>query len=224
MTKPVSDPADRRAFAALARRARIIPVVTIERAEDAVPLARALVAGGLPVIEVTLRTQTALDGIAAIAKQVPDAHVGAGTIREPAQGQAAVAAGARFIVSPGATESLLDASEDWGVPYLPGAATPSEMMRLAERGITFMKFFPAAALGGLQLLKSLAAPLQDIQFCPTGGIDSSNAADFLSLANVACVGGSWMVPQPAFAARNWRGIEKLAAETRQITNADPQPS
>ena len=218
MTKPVSDPADRRSFAALARRARIIPVVTVERSEDAVPLARALLEGGLPVIEVTLRTPAALDGIKAITENVPDAHVGAGTVRDPAQGQAAVAAGARFIVSPGATQRLLDASKDWGVPYLPGAATPSEMMRLAESGITFMKLFPAEAVGGVRLLRSLAAPLQDLQFCPTGGIDTANAADYLALNNVACVGGSWMAPQSALAARDWSGIAKLAARAREITD------
>lgn len=214
MTKPVSDPADRRSFAALARRVRIIPVVTIERAADAVPLARALAEGGLPIVEITLRTKVALDGIKAIAENVPQAHVGAGTIREPAQGKAAVAAGARFIVSPGATERLLDASADWGVPYLPGAATPSEMMRLAERGITFMKLFPAEAVGGVRLLKSLAAPLQDLQFCPTGGVDQTNAADYLALPNVACVGGSWMVPPPVLAAHDWRGVAELAVRAR----------
>jgi 2-dehydro-3-deoxyphosphogluconate aldolase / (4S)-4-hydroxy-2-oxoglutarate aldolase len=216
MTKPVSDPADRRSFAALARRVRIVPVVTIERAEDAVPLARALLEGGLPVIEIALRTQAALDGIKAIAENVPDAHVGAGTIREPAQGKAAVAAGARFVVSPGATRLLLDASNDWGVPYLPGAATPSEMMQLAERGITFIKLFPAEAVGGVKLLKSLAAPLQELQFCPTGGVQPSNASNYLALPNVTCVGGSWMVPQSAVAARDWRAIAELAAHARTL--------
>lgn len=218
MTKPVSDPADRRSFAALTRRVRIVPVVTIECAEDAVPLSRALLEGGLPVIEITLRTQAALDGIKAIAENLPDAHVGAGTVREPAQGKAAVAAGARFIVSPGATPLLLDASKDWGVPYLPGAATPSEMMRLAERGITFMKLFPAEAVGGARLLKSLGAPFQDLQFCPTGGIDQGNAASYLALPNVTCIGGSWMVPKSAVAQRDWSAIAELAAHSRALAN------
>lgn len=205
----------RQAFVALARRARIIPVITIERAEDAVPLARALVAGGLPVIEITLRSQQAIDAIKAIAEGVPEAHVGAGTVREPGQGKRAIAAGARFIVSPGATMQLLDAAQDWGVPYLPGAATASEIMNLAERGITFMKLFPAESIGGIRLLKSLAAPFQDLEFCPTGGIDSENAAAYLALPNVACIGGSWMVPQAAVSARDWRGISELAADARK---------
>jgi 2-dehydro-3-deoxyphosphogluconate aldolase/(4S)-4-hydroxy-2-oxoglutarate aldolase len=209
------NPADRPSFVALARRARIIPVITIERAEDAVPLAQALVAGGLPMIEITLRSQAAIDAIKAIAEGVPEAHVGAGTVREPEQGKRAVAAGARFIVSPGATGQLLDAAQDWGVPYLPGAATASEIMKLAERGITFMKLFPAESVGGIRLLKSLAAPFQEIAFCPTGGIDSENAAAYLALANVACVGGSWMAPQAAVSARDWRRISDLAADAQK---------
>jgi 2-dehydro-3-deoxyphosphogluconate aldolase/(4S)-4-hydroxy-2-oxoglutarate aldolase len=209
------NPADRQNFVALARRARIIPVLTIELADDAVPLARALVAGGLPVIEITLRSQQAIDSIKAIAEGVPEAHVGAGTVRDPEQGKRAVAAGARFIVSPGATAQLLKAAQDWGVPYLPGAATASEIMNLAERGITFMKLFPAESIGGIRLLKSLAAPFQDLEFCPTGGIDSENAAAYLALPNVACVGGSWMAPQAAVSARDWRGISDLAADARK---------
>jgi 2-dehydro-3-deoxyphosphogluconate aldolase / (4S)-4-hydroxy-2-oxoglutarate aldolase len=202
-------------FVALARRTKIIPVITIERAEDAVPLARALVAGGLPMIEITLRSQAAVDAIKAIAEGVPEAHVGAGTVRDPEQGKRAVAAGARFIVSPGSTAQLLEAAQDWGVPYLPGAATASEIMKLAERGITFMKLFPAESVGGIRLLKSLAAPFQEIEFCPTGGIDSENATAYLALPNVACVGGSWMAPQAAVSARDWRGISELAADAHK---------
>jgi 2-dehydro-3-deoxyphosphogluconate aldolase/(4S)-4-hydroxy-2-oxoglutarate aldolase len=209
------NPASRQAFLAIARRTKIIPVVTIERVEDAVPLARALVTGGLPVIEITLRSQAAIDAIKAIAAEVPGAHVGAGTVRESGQGKEAVAAGARFIVSPGATARLLDAAQDWGVPYLPGAATPSEIMTLAERGITFMKLFPAEPIGGIRLLQSLAAPLQEIEFCPTGGIDAEKAAAYLALPNVACIGGSWMAPQAAIAARDWRGISELAADAQK---------
>jgi 2-dehydro-3-deoxyphosphogluconate aldolase/(4S)-4-hydroxy-2-oxoglutarate aldolase len=212
-------PASRQAFVAVARRAKIIPVITIERAEDAAPLARALVTGGLPVIEVTLRSQAAIDAIKAIAEEVPGAHVGAGTVREPEQGMRAVAAGARFIVSPGATPKLLEAAQDWGVPYLPGAATASEIMNLAERGITFMKLFPAESIGGIQLLKSLAAPFREIEFCPTGGIDAEKAAAYLALPNVNCIGGSWMAPQAAIAARDWRGISELAADARTRSGA-----
>ena len=206
------------AFLALARRARVIPVVTVEKLEDAVPLARALMKGGLPVIEITLRTQGAVDAIRAIVADVPGAYVGAGTIREPGQGKEAVAAGARFIVSPGVTPTLLDASRDWGVPYLPGAATASEIMALTERGFTFMKLFPAETIGGIALLKSLAAPLQGVQFCPTGGINQENAGSYLALPNVACVGGSWMVPQDALATRNWTRVTELATTAQAITD------
>ena len=217
MTKTATT-TDRQSFAALAGRIKIIPVVTIERAEDAVPLARALAAGGLPIIEVTLRTDVALVAIKAIVTDIPEAHVGAGTIREPEQGERAIAAGARFIVSPGVTPQLLDAAKDWGVPYLPGAATASEMMHLAERGITFVKLFPAEAIGGVRLLKSLAAPFQELQFCPTGGIDLNNAPAYLALPNVTCVGGSWMVPEAAQAARDWRRITELAAAAREMAD------
>jgi len=209
-----------KSFAALTRRVKIIPVVTIEHASDAVALARALVAGGLPIIEITLRTKAGLDAIKAIADEVPEAYVGAGTVREPEQGRSAVAAGARFVVSPGVTDQLLNASSGWNVPYLPGAATPSEIMRLAERGINFMKLFPAESVGGVRLLKSLAAPLQGIQFCPTGGIDHENATTYLALPNVTCVGGSWMVPQAALAARDWKRVEKLALQAREMTDRE----
>jgi 2-dehydro-3-deoxyphosphogluconate aldolase/(4S)-4-hydroxy-2-oxoglutarate aldolase len=215
MTKMEKSVGDDHSFLALARRMRIIPVVTVEGAEDAVALARALVKGGLPLIEITLRTPTALDAIRAIAENVPEAHIGAGTVREPDQGKAAVVAGARFVVSPGATPKLLDAARDWGVPYLPGAATPSEIMTLTERGIIFMKLFPAEPAGGISLLKSLAAPFQDVQFCPTGGVDEDKAGAYLALPNVACVGGSWMVPQAALGARDWGRVSALAAEARK---------
>lgn len=197
-------------FLTLARRVGVIPVVTIERVAHAVPLARALVAGGLPIIEITLRTKSAIDAIRAIAEAVPDAHVGAGTVLDPAQAQTAIAAGARFIVSPGATDRLIDASADWGAPYLPGAATASEAMRLAERDIRFLKLFPAEAVGGVALLKSLAAPLSEMVFCPTGGIDATKAAAYRALPNVACVGGSWMVPHAAIEAGDWRRITELS--------------
>jgi 2-dehydro-3-deoxyphosphogluconate aldolase / (4S)-4-hydroxy-2-oxoglutarate aldolase len=202
-------------FLVLARQIRIIPVITVERTEDAVALARALVKGGLPLIEITLRTQSAIDAIRGIAESVPEAHVGAGTVREPGQGKAAIAAGARFIVSPGATTTLLDAALEWGVPFLPGVATASEIMGLTERGITFMKLFPAEPSGGIPLLKALAAPFQDVAFCPTGGIDQDNAGAYLALTNVACVGGSWMVPQAALTAHDWPRITELATRARR---------
>jgi len=211
---------DEKSFAALARRIGIIPVVTIEHVSDAVALARALVQGGLPIVEVTLRTEAAFDAIRAIASEVPEAHVGAGTVREPEQGRSAISAGARFIVSPGVTDRLLDAASDWSVPYLPGAATPSEIMRLAERGIAFMKLFPAESVGGVRLLKSLAAPLQGIQFCPTGGIDQENAEKYLALPNVNCVGGSWMIPRAALAARDWRSVEQFASKASEMASRE----
>lgn len=201
-------------FQTLAHRVGVIPVVTIERVAHAVPLARALVAGGLTIIEITLRTKSAIDAIRAIAEEVKEAHVGAGTVVDPAQGVTAVAAGARFIVSPGATDNLIAAAADWGVPYLPGVATASEAMRLAERDIRFLKLFPAEAVGGVNLLKSLAAPLPHIQFCPTGGIDAAKAAAYRALPNVTCVGGSWMAPQAAVEAGDWRRIRELAESAR----------
>lgn len=211
----ISNPATQQ-FADFARRTKIIPVVTIENASDAVALARTLVDAGLPVIEITLRTQAGLDAIRAIAAEVPDAHVGAGTVRNVGQGRDAVEAGAKFVVSPGVTGALLDAAADWAVPYLPGTATASEMMRAADRGITLMKLFPAESIGGVGLLKSLAAPLADLQFCPTGGITQDNAARYLALPNVACVGGSWMVPTAAVAARNWQQIGRLASAAKKV--------
>jgi 2-dehydro-3-deoxyphosphogluconate aldolase / (4S)-4-hydroxy-2-oxoglutarate aldolase len=202
-------------FTALGKRVGIIPVITVGRTADAVPLARALVAGGLPAIEITLRTPHAIEAIAAIAAEVPDAVVGAGTVRDPGQARKAIAAGARFVVSPGATPALLDAAGDWGVPYLPGAATASEIMALAQRGITLMKLFPAEPVGGVELLKSLAAPFGDINFCPTGGINAGNVASYLALPNVAFVGGSWMVPQAALDGQDWRRISELAGGARK---------
>ncbi|MEV3980948.1 bifunctional 4-hydroxy-2-oxoglutarate aldolase/2-dehydro-3-deoxy-phosphogluconate aldolase [Nonomuraea sp. NPDC049758] len=191
--------------------APVIPVVVIDDVATAVPMAEALVAGGLPVIEVTLRTPAALGAIERIAAEVPGATVGAGTIRTTADISAAVAAGSRFLVSPGTTLSLVEALESSGVPYLPGAATVSEVMALAERGIKELKFFPAEAAGGVAYLKSLAGPLPDVRFCPTGGIRAESAADYLRLPNVGCVGGSWLTPADALAAGDWARVEKLAA-------------
>ncbi|MFF0015108.1 bifunctional 4-hydroxy-2-oxoglutarate aldolase/2-dehydro-3-deoxy-phosphogluconate aldolase [Streptomyces sp. NPDC005374] len=196
--------------------APVVPVVVLADAADAVPLARALVAGGLPAIEVTLRTPAALDAIRAIAGEVPEAVVGAGTVITPAQVSDCVAAGARFLVSPGWTDVLLEAMRESGLPFLPGVSTTSEVVALLERGVREMKFFPAEAAGGTAYLKSLAGPLPGARFCPTGGIGPGNAAEYLSLPNVGCVGGTWMLPADAVAARDWGRVETLAREAAAL--------
>ncbi|MGA4982329.1 bifunctional 4-hydroxy-2-oxoglutarate aldolase/2-dehydro-3-deoxy-phosphogluconate aldolase [Streptomyces cellulosae] len=196
--------------------APVVPVVVVEDAADAVPLARALVAGGLPAIEVTLRTPAAPDAIRAIAAEVPGAVVGAGTVLTPEQVTDAVAAGARFLVSPGCTDALLTAARAAGVPFLPGVSTASEVMALLERGVREMKFFPARAAGGTAYLKSLAGPLPQARFCPTGGIGPDTAPEYLALPNVGCVGGSWMLPEDAVAARDWDRVERLAREAAAL--------
>lgn len=196
--------------------APVVPVVVLDDAADAVPLARALVAGGLPAIEVTLRTPAALDAIRAIADGVPQAVVGAGTVVSAAGVADAVAAGARFLVSPGWTGGLLDAMTASGVPFLPGVATASEVVALLERGIREMKFFPAEAAGGTAYLKSLAGPLPAARFCPTGGISLASAPEYLALPNVGCVGGTWMLPPDAVAAKDWRRVEALAREAAAL--------
>ncbi|MDK1474026.1 bifunctional 4-hydroxy-2-oxoglutarate aldolase/2-dehydro-3-deoxy-phosphogluconate aldolase [Streptomyces sp. 549] len=197
-------------------RAPVVPVVVLDDVATAVPLARALVAGGLPLIEVTLRTGAALPAIRAIADAVPDAQVGAGTVLTAGQAAAAVDAGAGFLVSPGSTDRLLDAMADCGVPFLPGVSTASEALRLLERGVTELKFFPAEAAGGTAYLKSLAGPLPQVRFCPTGGITRRSAAHYLALPNVGCVGGTWMVPPDALAAGDWNRVEQLAAEAAAL--------
>ncbi|GAA2595010.1 bifunctional 4-hydroxy-2-oxoglutarate aldolase/2-dehydro-3-deoxy-phosphogluconate aldolase [Streptomyces axinellae] len=199
--------------------APVIPVVVLEDAADAVPLARALVDGGLPAIEVTLRTPAAHEAIRAIAAEVPEAVVGAGTVLGAAQVRTAAEAGARFLVSPGWTDALLAALRGSGLPFLPGVATASEVLGLLERGVTEMKFFPAEAAGGLPYLKSLASPLPRARFCPTGGIGAGNAADYLALPNVACVGGTWMLPPDALSARDWDRVRALAAEAAALRTA-----
>src|SRR5882672_3423570 len=181
----------------LVSKTPVIPVLTIERVADAVPLARALVAGGLPVIEVTLRTKAALEAIRAIAAQVPDCIVGVGTVTRISDIEAASAAGAEYLVSPGTPPELAAALADASVPVLPGCATVSEAMALSGRGFKVLKFFPAEASGGIAWLKSVAAPLPDVKFCPTGGIDSRNAAAYLACPNVLAVGGSWVAPRDA---------------------------
>ncbi len=198
-----------RRAAGICALAPVVPVLVIDRTEDAAPLARALVAGGLPALEVTLRTPMALDAIRAMA-EVPGGVVGAGTLLSPADVKAAKAAGARFGVSPGATGRLLAACEDEGLPLLPGAATATEVMVLLERGYTVQKFFPAEAAGGTAALAAIGAPLPQVRFCPTGGIAAANAGGYLSLGNVLCVGGSWVAPKAKVAAGDWAGIEALA--------------
>jgi 2-dehydro-3-deoxyphosphogluconate aldolase/(4S)-4-hydroxy-2-oxoglutarate aldolase len=192
------------------RLAPVVPVVIIEDPADAVPLARALVQGGLPVIEITLRTDAALAAIRAITQEVAEAVVGVGTVREAGQLAAGRAAGARFAVSPGATPRLLDAAADEGLPLLPGIATPSEAMALIERGYRFAKFFPVEPAGGAAYLAALASPLPQLRFCPTGGITLENAARYLQLANVVCVGGSWMVGRDRIAAKQWPAVTAAA--------------
>ncbi|MEM9106189.1 MAG: 2-dehydro-3-deoxy-phosphogluconate aldolase [Pseudomonadota bacterium] len=173
----------------------VVPVLMVDRVATAIPLAKALVAGGLKAIEITLRTDAALDAIKAVADEVEGAEVGAGTILNTRQFEAAVSAGSKFIVSPGTTQELLDVASRSKVPMLPGAATPSEIMALREEGYAVMKFFPAEQAGGAAYLQALASPLGGISFCPTGGITPNNAADYLALPNVICVGGSWVAPK-----------------------------
>ncbi|MGW0282905.1 bifunctional 4-hydroxy-2-oxoglutarate aldolase/2-dehydro-3-deoxy-phosphogluconate aldolase [Streptomyces sp. NPDC003236] len=199
--------------------APVVPVVVVSDVSDAVPLARALVAGGLPAIEVTLRTPAALDAIRAIAGAVPEAVVGAGTVLTPEQVDDCVAAGARFLVSPGWTDALLEAMRGSGVPFLPGVSTTSEVVALLERGVREMKFFPAQAAGGTAYLRSLAGPLPQARFCPTGGIGPATAPEYLSLPNVGCVGGSWMLPADAVTARDWGRIEELARAAAGLRDA-----
>jgi 2-dehydro-3-deoxyphosphogluconate aldolase/(4S)-4-hydroxy-2-oxoglutarate aldolase len=199
----------------MCRLAPVIPVLVVKDAEVAAPLARALVAGGLPVLEVTLRTPAALEVIRAMAG-VEGGVVGAGTVLTEADVVAAKEAGAQFAVSPGATDALCAACEKHDLPLLPGAATATEIMRLMERGYTTAKFFPAEAAGGAKALKALGAPLPQVTFCPTGGVSPGNAADYLSLPNTACVGGSWVAPADKVAAGDWEGIEALAREAAAL--------
>ena len=193
--------------------APVIPVIVLNDVAHAVPMARALVAGGVRMLEVTLRTPQALACIEAIAKQVPEAVVGAGTVRNKADAQAAANAGARFAVSPGYTSVVGQACRDLGLALLPGVATGSEIMMAQEEGFTELKFFPAMQAGGPGMLKAWSGPFFDVRFCPTGGVTLQNAAEFLALPNVVCVGGSWLVPADAMAKGDWVTITQLAAAT-----------
>lgn len=190
----------------------VIPVMVINQLKHAIPLAHALVEGGLNVLEITLRTPVALDAIRAIKQEVPDAIVGAGTVVNLATLQQALDAGSEFLVSPGVTESLIDAALDSGVPILPGVISPSEVMRLLEKGIHEMKFFPAEAAGGVPMLKAIGGPLPQATFCPTGGVSPNNAMAYLSMKNVACVGGSWMAPADLVDQEDWADITRRAKD------------
>jgi 2-dehydro-3-deoxyphosphogluconate aldolase/(4S)-4-hydroxy-2-oxoglutarate aldolase len=208
--------ADRLTSHEVMRDAPVIPVIVLHDVKDAVPLARALVAGGIRMLEVTLRTREALECIEMIAKEVPEAVAGAGTIRSAADAQAASLAGARFGVSPGYTRSVGKACHDLGLPLLPGVATGSEIMLAQEDGYTELKFFPAVQAGGIPMLKAWQGPFGEVRFCPTGGVHAGNAHEFLALSNVACVGGSWIVPTDAIAAGDWDRITVLAREASQL--------
>jgi 2-dehydro-3-deoxyphosphogluconate aldolase/(4S)-4-hydroxy-2-oxoglutarate aldolase len=194
----------------------VVPVIIIDDARSAVPLARALVAGGLKAIEITLRTPAALDAIKAVSEEVEGAVAGAGTVLDGRQWDLAVKAGSRFIVSPGAGTSVLDAADQSDVPLLPGTATATEIMTVRDRGYSVMKFFPAEQAGGAPYLSALSSPLAGIQFCPTGGISLKNAKDYLSLPNVICVGGSWVAPKAMVTEGNWDGITRLAREACEL--------
>jgi 2-dehydro-3-deoxyphosphogluconate aldolase/(4S)-4-hydroxy-2-oxoglutarate aldolase len=188
----------------------VVPVVVIEDVSTAVPLARALLSGGVGIIEITLRSAAALAAIEAVAAEVPELLVGAGTVCTAEQVKAAADAGAQFLVSPGSTDRLLDALQDSGRPFLAGCATPSDMLRLVERGITEAKLFPATVVGGVPLLRAVAGPLPQLRFCPTGGITAATAAEFLALPSVGCVGGTWLTPGDAVAAGDWDRVTGLA--------------
>lgn len=198
-------------IAAIVALAPVVPVLTVEKVADAVPLARALVRGGLPVLEVTLRTDAALEALAVMARDVPGAVVGAGTVLDEAQLRAARDAGAQFGVSPGCTSALAAAVWAAKFPFLPGVQTVSEAMTRAEQGFRLLKFFPAEQAGGIGWLKAVAAPLAGLRFCPTGGVNAETAPAYLALPNVACVGGSWVAPKAAVEGGDWTAIEKLAA-------------
>lgn len=204
---------------ALCRLAPVIPVLVIDELRHAAPLARALVAGGLPVLEVTLRTPVALEAIAEMAR-VPGARVGAGTVLSAHDAARAKAAGAEFAVSPGATPALISACSAQGLPLLPGAATASEVMTLMEAGYRTLKFFPAEAAGGRPLLEALRGPLPQALFCPTGGITEASAPAWLNLQNVVCVGGSWVAPGALMRAGDWAGIERLARAAAALPRGD----
>lgn len=201
------------------KAAPVVPVMVIDEVKQAVPLAKALVTGGLPVLEITLRTATAMDSIRAIMAEVNGAIVGAGTVMTPAQLEMVAKAGCAFAVSPGSSPNLLDAAAEVEMPLLPGGVTATEVMSLLERGYTFQKFFPAEPAGGVPYLSSLSQPIPQVKFCPTGGITPALAPTYLKLANVITLGGSWMAPKALVSAGDWAGIEKLAREAAALKGA-----
>lgn len=211
-------PQDAAALRSLLTLAPVIPVIVLDDVEIARPLAEALVAGGLRLLEVTLRTPNALRVIAEMAK-VPGAVVGSGTVRSPLQMEQSVDAGCAFMVAPGAPPRLLEAADGYDIPLLPGVGTPTEAMTAAERGYSFLKFFPAEAMGGAPVLAAFASPLPDLMFCPTGGVTAENAKTYLALPNVVCVGGSWVMPKDAVANKDWKRIEALARAAAGLRTA-----
>jgi 2-dehydro-3-deoxyphosphogluconate aldolase/(4S)-4-hydroxy-2-oxoglutarate aldolase len=213
----MTDATSRPSPGSLLDRVPVIPVVVLHDIAHAVPVAEALVEGGVPVIELTLRTPTALRCIEEIAEQVPGILVGAGTVVTPGQAKDAQAAGAEFLVSPGATERLVAALQDTGLPHLPGASTVSEVLRLLELGYSEMKLFPAEVSGGVGFLKAIGGPVPQARFCPTGGITESSAPSYLSLPNVGCVGGTWLTPADALADKDWARITRLASDTSALS-------
>ena len=203
-------------FKTLLSDIRVVPVITINDIEDAVPLANALVTGGLTALEVTLRSDCAYEAISRMIKHVPNALIGVGTVNDADKYNKAQDLGAKFAVSPGATDGLISAAKNGTLPLLPGVATASEAMKLADHGYKYLKMFPAQAIGGTSLLKSWAGPLPDLAFCPTGGINLANAHEYLACANVVCIGGSWMLPNDLIADKNWDEIRKLAKSASQL--------
>ncbi|MDB5621490.1 MAG: keto-deoxy-phosphogluconate aldolase [Devosia sp.] len=208
-------PQDAQAMRSILSLAPVVPVIILDDVDQARPLAEALVAGGLPILEVTLRTPNALKVMEEMGK-VTGAIIGSGTVRTALHMKQSVDAGCQFMVSPGISPRILDAADDMGIPLLPGIGTPSEAMTAAERGYSFLKFFPAEALGGAPVLKAFASPLPDITFCPTGGIDQAKAKVYLGLPNVICVGGSWIMPADALASNDFARIEALAREAAAL--------
>ncbi|KAF7787259.1 2-dehydro-3-deoxyphosphogluconate aldolase / (4S)-4-hydroxy-2-oxoglutarate aldolase [Pseudoalteromonas rubra] len=196
--------------------APVVPVIVIDDLEDAVPLAQALYRGGLRALEVTLRTPVAAQAVKAMKEAVPEAYVGTGTVVDKASFDASVEAGADFMVSPGVSSELLALAKESDIPFLPGAATPSEAMELAAQGFKFLKFFPAEAAGGTAMLKSIGGPLPQVTFCPTGGISLATAPNYLALSNVICVGGTWMLDKTLIANKDWQAIEALARQASEV--------
>ncbi|MGB0861007.1 MAG: bifunctional 4-hydroxy-2-oxoglutarate aldolase/2-dehydro-3-deoxy-phosphogluconate aldolase [Pseudoalteromonas spongiae] len=200
--------------------APVVPVVVINNLEDAVPLAKALYNGGLRALEITLRTPVAVEAIKQIKQALPEAYVGTGTVIDKATFNASTEAGADFMVSPGVNDELLALASETDVPFLPGAATPSEVMQLAAKGFGFLKFFPAEAAGGVPMLKSIFGPLPHVKFCPTGGVSLASAPNYLALPNVVCVGGTWMLDKELIANKDWQAIEELARQASKVNEGE----